>query len=168
MWMIPRSCRTPSAAIVAGRTRARAAVRSPWMRPGSSTWTAATIAACSAAVSTPNGTVGVVEEVRIRSRPASAQEVGRVAAAGALDVEGVDGATGERGQRPLDREHLVEAVGVDRELDVVAVTDVQRGADLRRPRADVLVDLQRGAAGAQAVLDALGRARRSRARRAPR
>ena len=70
MWMIPRSCRTPSAAIVAGRTRAWAAVRSPWMRPGSSTWTAATIAACSAAVSTPNGTVGVVEEVRIRSRPA--------------------------------------------------------------------------------------------------
>ena len=92
------------------------------------------------------------------------EQVGRVAAAAALDVEGVEVRPPNDRERVLDREHLVEAVGVDRELDVVAVGDVERGADLRGPGADVLVDLQPGAAGAQAVLDRARAAPRTRAR----
>jgi hypothetical protein len=65
--------------------------------------------------------------------------------AAALDVERVDRAAAERGVGVLDRQRLVQAVGVDRELDVVAVGEVERAADLLRPGADVLVDLQRSA-----------------------
>ena len=63
------------------------------------------------------------------------QQVRRVPAAAALDVERVDRAAAERRERVLDRERLVEAVGVDRELDVVAVGEVERAADLLRPGA---------------------------------
>ncbi len=83
-----------------------------------------------------------------------------MAAADALDVEGVDDPVAERGQRVGDREALVEAVGVDRELDVLAVGDVERAAHLLGAGADVLVDLQAAAAGAQRLLDALGPRRR--------
>ena len=72
----PRSCSTPSAAIVCGRTRWRSAVQSPARAPGASTCTAATIARCSASAPTPNGTVGEVDEVSTRSRPASASRSG--------------------------------------------------------------------------------------------
>jgi hypothetical protein len=48
----------------------------------------------------PKGTVGAVELVSTCGRPAQAQQVGRVAAAGALDVEGVHGAPGERPSVP--------------------------------------------------------------------
>ena len=49
------------------------------------------------------------------------EQVGRVAAAAALDVERVDRAAAERVVGVLDRQRLVEPVGVDRELDVVGV-----------------------------------------------
>src|ERR671910_371635 len=76
MAITPRSCRTPSAAIVCGRTRWRSAVQSPARAPGASTCTAATIARCSASAPTPNGTVGEVEDVSTRSRPARASRSG--------------------------------------------------------------------------------------------
>ena len=51
---------------------------------------------------------------------ADLDDVGRVAAAGAFGVEGVDRAALERGERGLDEARLVERVGVDRDLHVVA------------------------------------------------
>ena len=135
----PRSCSIPSAAIVAARTRWRTIEESPCTRPGSSTCTAGTIARCSSAAWTPNGTVGVVEEVRMRSRPGERERVGPVPAADALDVEGVPRAAGGRGDRVLDGEQLVHAVGVHGQLHVVGVGHVERAAQLlgarrRRPR----------------------------------
>ena len=52
--------------------------------------------------------------------PQARDDVGRVAAAGALGVVGVDGAALERGDRVLDEARLVQRVGVDRDLHVVA------------------------------------------------
>ena len=65
--------RRPSSAAARG-----GAARSsrPRGRPGASTCTAATIARCSASAPAPNGTVGEVEEVSTRSRPASASRSG--------------------------------------------------------------------------------------------
>ena len=51
------------------------------------------------------------------------------------------------------RQRLVEPVGVDRQLDVLGVADVERRPDLVRPGGDVLVDLQARPAGAQRVQD---------------
>ena len=66
---------------------------------------------------------------------------------------------GRDGDRVLDREQLVHAVGVHGQLHVVGVGDVERAAQLLGPGADVLVDLEPAAAGAQRLLD------RARARR---
>ena len=51
---------------------------------------------------------------------ADADDVGRMAAAGALGMERVDGAALEGGDRVLDEAAFVERVGVDRHLHVVA------------------------------------------------
>ena len=50
-------------------------------------------------------------------------DVGRMAAARALGVEGVDGAALERLDRVLDEARFVQRVGVDHHLDVVIVGD---------------------------------------------
>ena len=50
-------------------------------------------------------------------------DVGRVAAARALGVEGVDGAALERLDRVLDEAQFVQRIGVDHDLDVVIVGD---------------------------------------------
>ena len=81
--------------------------------------------------------------------PGERERVGPVPAAAALDVEGVPGAAGRDGERVLDREQLVHAVGVHGQLHVVGVGDVERAAQLLGPGADVLVDLEAAAAGAQ-------------------
>ena len=86
------------------------------------------------------------------------ERVGPVPAAEALDVEGVPRAAGGRGDRVRDREQLVHAVGVHRELHVVGVGHVERAAQLLGPGADVLVDLQPAAARAQRLVDRPGRA----------
>ena len=49
-----------------------------------------------------------------------------MASTATLDVEGVDRATGEHIQGVVDRQALVETVGVQRDLHVVALGDVQR------------------------------------------
>jgi hypothetical protein len=74
-------------------------------------------------------------------------DVGRVAAAGALGVEGVDGAALERLDGVLDEAGFVQRVGVDHHLDVVIVGDRQAAVDRRRRRAPVLVQLERAGAG---------------------
>ncbi len=76
-----------------------------------------------------------------------ADDVRRMAAAGALGVEGVDRAALEGRDRVLDEAALVQRVGVDHHLDVVIVGDRQAAVDRRRRRAPVLVQLQAGGAG---------------------
>ena len=65
-----------------------------------------------------------------------------MAAARALGVIHVDGATVDRGQRILDESALVESVGVQLNLEVEVVGDRQARVDDRRHGAPVLVDLE--------------------------
>ena len=83
-------------------------------------------------------------------------DVRRVAAAGALGVEGVDGAALERRDRVLDEARFVERVGVDRDLHVVFVGDRQAAVDRGRRRAPVLVQLQADGAGLDLLAQRLG------------
>ena len=77
---------------------------------------------------------------------ADLDDVGRVAAARALRVEGVDAATGDRADGGLDVARLVEAVGVQGDLQPELVGCAERGVDRRGGRTPVLVDLvSRGA-----------------------
>lgn len=69
-------------------------------------------------------------------------DVGRVPAAGALGVVGVDGAARDGGEGGLDVPGLVERVGVDEALHVHLVAHAQAGVDRRRRRAPVLVQLE--------------------------
>ena len=69
-------------------------------------------------------------------------DVGRVPAAGALGVEGVDGAALEGGDSVLDEARFVQRVGVDHHLHVVIVGHRQRAVDGRGRRAPVLVQLE--------------------------
>ena len=91
-----------------------------------------------------------------------------MAAAAALDVEGVDRAPAERlNVSSTTRASLRPSVWIA-ELHVVAVGDVERAADLLGSRADVLVDLQPAAAGAQRAPRPARAATRRRARAARR
>ena len=85
-----------------------------------------------------------------------ADDVGRVAAAGAFGVIHVDGAAADGGERILDEAGFVERVGVELDLKVEVVGDLQAGVDGRRHRAPVFVDLQAEAAGLH-LLDDRGR-----------
>lgn len=69
-------------------------------------------------------------------------DVGRVAAAGALGVVRVDGAAAEGGDGRLDEAPLVERVRVDQALHVELVAHAQAGVDGRRRAAPVLVQLE--------------------------
>ena len=86
------------------------------------------------------------QHVRVRG---DADDVRRVAAAGALGVVGVDRPAGDRLERRLEEAGLVERVGVDRDLDAGLVGDAQAGVDRGRRRAPVLVQLEAARAGAQ-------------------
>ena len=92
-------------------------------------------------------------------QPADLDDVGRVAAARAFGVEGVDGAALERRDGVLDEAGFVERVGVDHHLHVVVVGDRKAAVDRRRRRAPVLVQLERAGAGLDHLLE------RRRARR---
>ena len=81
------------------------------------------------------------------------QHVGHVAAAAALDVEGVDGATVQHAQRVVHREAFVEAVGVQRDLHVELLGDVERGVERPGVRAHVLVHLEPAGAALHQRLD---------------
>ena len=107
--------------------------------------------------------------------PGHRDDVGRVAAAGALGVVHVDGAAVDRRQRVLQEARLVERVGVQLHLEVHLVGHRQAGVDHRRHGAPVLVDLHPEAAAAQLVVDASaacwccrGRGSRSSSATAPR
>ena len=60
----------------------------------------------------------------------SPMQVRHVAAAAALDVVGVDGPAGDRGDRVLELGDLVQAVGVERDRDVVRVGEPQDVASI--------------------------------------
>ena len=78
---------------------------------------------------------------------ADADDVGRVAAAGALGVEGVDRAALEGAQGVVDVAGLVERVGVDGDLDVEFVGDAEAGVDRGGGGAPVLVEFEADGAG---------------------
>ncbi len=63
-------------------------------------------------------------------------------AAGAFRVIGVDRAAGDRADRFLDETHLVERVGMDRDLDVVIVGDAQASVDRCGRRAPILMEFE--------------------------
>ena len=88
-----------------------------------------------------------------------------MAAAGALDVVHVDGAPLDRRHRVLAEAEFVDRIGVQVHGEVVAVGGDQAAVDHGRRGAEILVDLDRHAAGRDRFLDRL-RARRRRARTA--
>jgi hypothetical protein len=73
-------------------------------------------------VLTVYGRVGLVEDGR-RSTGRDLDDIGRMAAAGAFGVEGVDGAALEGADGVLDEAALVQRVGVEHHLHVVVVGD---------------------------------------------
>src|SRR5690606_30423717 len=79
-------------------------------------------------------------------------DVGGVPAAGALGVEHVDAAPGDGAQGVLHVAGLVEAVGVQRDLDAERLGGAQRGVDGARGGAPVLVDLEAAGAGQHLLL----------------
>ena len=84
---------------------------------------------------TPNGMVGVVDEQMMFGLADEAEQVRHVAAAAALDVVGVDGPPGDRGDRVLELGRLVEPVGVERDGHVVRVGESRgRGRSARGRR----------------------------------
>src|SRR5690606_17761149 len=91
--------------------------------------------------------------------PAYLDDVGRVAAAGALGVIGVDGAVPEGGNGVLDEAALVEGVGVDHHLHVEGIGDAQAVVDGGGGGAPVLVQLQAGGAGEDHLLERRGNRR---------
>src|SRR5690606_2110554 len=88
--------------------------------------------------------------------PADLDDVGSVAAAGALGVVGVDGAVPEGGNGVLDKAALVEGVGVDHHLHVEGIGDAQAVVDGGGGGAPVLVQLQAGGAGEDHLLERRG------------
>src|SRR5207247_6105614 len=92
---------------------------------------------------------------------ADADAVGRVAAARALGVVGVDRPTPEGADRVLDEPRLVERVGVDRDLHVVLVRDRQRAVDRGGRRPPVLMELEPDRSRGNLLAEGLGRDRKS-------
>ncbi len=88
---------------------------------------------------------------------AETDDVGRVAAAGAFGVIGVNRAPVDRRNRVFDESGFVQRVGVNRDLHVELVGDRQALVDRRRRRAPVLVQLQADRAGANLLAQRLGR-----------
>ena len=72
----------------------------------------------------PRGVGGRGQHVRLGDHR---DHVRGVAAAGAFDVEGVDGAAGDGGEGVAEESGLVEGVGVDGELGAALLADVQAG-----------------------------------------
>ena len=121
----PMSCRMSSAAMVSLRMRLSAKARSSGI-DGSRWWQTMSMSRCSSSVFTVKGRVGLVEDGRTFGEPRDLDDVGRVAAARALRVEGVDGAALEGRDRVLDEARFVQRVGVDHHLDVVVVGDARQ------------------------------------------
>ena len=93
--------------------------------------------------------------------PGELQHVRGMPAAAPLHVVRVQDASVEHGEGVLDRHRLVEAVGVERDLDVVLVGHAQGGVDRPQGRAGVLVHLQSAHVRADRLADGLVARRRS-------
>ena len=74
----------------------------------------------------------MVDDGRQLATPGDADDVRRVAAAGALGVVHVDGAAADGRQRVLDEAALVQRVGVELDLEIELVGDAEAGVDGRR------------------------------------
>ena len=70
------------------------------------------------------------------------ENIGCVTASGSFGVVGMDGASGESGDRGFDESGFVERIGVDADLDVVVFGDPQAAVDGRGRGAPVLVELE--------------------------
>ena len=90
-----------SAAMVSRRMRLSAKAMSSGML-ASRWWHTMSMSRCSSSVLTVKGRVGLVEDGSTFSQARHLDDVGRVPAAGALGVEGVDGAALEGGDGVLD------------------------------------------------------------------
>ena len=98
-----------------------------------------------------HGRVGAAgQEIRLAHH---AQDVRRMAAAGAFGVEGLQRAAGDGGDGALDEAALVQRVRVDRHLHVQRIGDAQAGVDRLRRGAPILVQLQAAGAGKDHLLD---------------
>ena len=86
----------------------------------------------------------------------AADDVGRVAAAGTLGVIHVDGAATDRLHRAFVEAGLVDGVGVELDLEVVLVGDLQAGVDGGGHGAEILVDLHADDAAGELLDDGLG------------
>ena len=131
MLIAPRSCSTSSAAIVSPRMRLSANATSSGMFL-SRWWQTISMSRCSSSVLTVYGPRRVGRARQHVRLAAHLDDVGRVAAAGALGVVGVNRPALERRDRVVDVARLVQRVGVDRDLDVVRVGD-RRGSSRSPP-----------------------------------
>ena len=128
--------------MVVARIRDSANARSSGTR-GLRWWQTISMSRCSATVFTVCGSVGLVEPGITCGWRGDLDDVRRVPTAGTLGVEGVDGAAADRRQRRLEVAGLVEAVGVQRDLEPELVRGPQRSVDRGRRGAPVLVHLVR-------------------------
>ena len=96
----------------------------------------------------------------------AADDVRRMAAAGALRVVHVDGAAGDRRHRVLVEAGLVQRVGVDLDREVVLGRGAQAGVDGGRHGAVILVDLDADDAAVEMLHDGLRVVRRAAAEEA--
>ena len=103
-------------------------------------------------VLTVKGRVGLVEDGSTCERPQTLMMSGRMAAAGAFGVEGVDGAALHRRDGIFDEAALVQGVGVDHHLHVEGVGDAEAAVDRRRGGAPVLMQFQRAGAALHHLL----------------
>ncbi len=94
------------------------------------------------------GIGGTGQHVRLA---ANADDVRRVAAAGAFGVIGVNRAAFERGNGAFDKAGFVQGVGMNRHLHVVFVRDAQTAINRGGSRAPIFVQLQADGAGLEFV-----------------
>jgi hypothetical protein len=87
------------------------------------------------------------------AEPADLDDVGRVAAAGTLGVEGVDGAALQRLDGAFDKAALVERIGVDHHLDIILVGHRETCVDGSWRGAPILMQFERTGAAEHHFLE---------------
>ena len=85
-----------------------------------------------------------------------ADDVGRVAAARAFRVIGVNRAAGDGRDRVLDKAGFIDGVGVNGHLHIELVGNAQAGVDGGRSRAPILMQFQTAGARANLFRERLG------------